>query len=939
LNDRYYFKWSYSYDTTGNLVTQKDPMDATTTYTYSGNDLIKATDPKGNILQYVYSTDGKRLLISSKDAQGNFTSYAYDSLGRVMSVTDSKGAVTKYTYNSYGDIATVISPKNEVTRYGYDVLGRKTAEVTALGFATKYNYDKLSQVTSIVNPAGLTISYSYDANGNATQIANPNATKKRYVYDKLNRLSSVIDEIGASISCGYDVAGNKTSYTDANGKTTKYVYDELNQLMQQIDPTGKVVTVNHDQNGNVSSTVDQKGNTTTNTYDKSGDLISTNNGSVKSDLILDANSNVAKIVTSDKQSTSVYYDANSNPTKVSSSVLGDESATYDKLGQVASHAVTTEIINLVRDANGAVISVANKLLKTSTDLGTTSYSNDPDGKLRVITKPNADTSTFSYDSSGRVSAISNVNKLGAIQKNYSYTYDLASNQTAIKDNTGVIKNYAYDARNELVTDGTKKYTYDPMGNRKTVTDGTTVTNYVYDTAGDANRLLKVTYSDGRIVTYEYDGNGNIIKETDSKNGITAYVYDSDNYFTKATLPDKTTVQYTYDQISKLRAQRVLTTPTGTKTTTKFVYSGDRLVSETDTAGNVLKNYTWDEQENLISFTIPVSGVMTTYYYVKNAKGDVVGLSNKDGKMVVAYDYDAWGNLTVAKNLVTTGIPANLYMQNPRLYGSYWYDSTLGLYFMKTRMYDPEFGRFMSKDQVSGGGGSALDFNPYLYCNNNPISRIDSDGKAWYNTAWNWVKKTATTVWNAAVSVVKAVVNFVEQHVVQPLVNTYHKASTWVAKNSTKAYATTLVALQSAAKASSDAVNSSGKSIGDLLNWGAGGVYESEGERFAVKFSEHGMNMSEEAYDANARAVVQYAEKSGKQLNGNMIYVRNGWITITKGKDIITSFKFDKDFGNNAEEKITTAAEYFASRVPYIFMEMPVIFIVPMDIYSTPKVKL
>jgi RHS repeat-associated protein len=68
------------------------------------------------------------------------------------------------------------------------------------------------------------------------------------------------------------------------------------------------------------------------------------------------------------------------------------------------------------------------------------------------------------------------------------------------------------------------------------------------------------------------------------------------------------------------------------------------------------------------------------------------------------------------------------MQNPRLYGSYWYDSTLGLYFMKTRMYDPELGRFMSKDQVSGGGGSALDFNPYLYCNNNPISRIDPNGK-------------------------------------------------------------------------------------------------------------------------------------------------------------------------------------------------------------------
>jgi RHS repeat-associated protein len=65
--------------------------------------------------------------------------------------------------------------------------------------------------------------------------------------------------------------------------------------------------------------------------------------------------------------------------------------------------------------------------------------------------------------------------------------------------------------------------------------------------------------------------------------------------------------------------------------------------------------------------------------------------------------------------------------NPRLYGGYWYDKTLNQYFMKVRMYDPEIGRFMAPDSETTTD-SALSYNPYLYCANNPISRIDPSGK-------------------------------------------------------------------------------------------------------------------------------------------------------------------------------------------------------------------
>ncbi|MEK7096674.1 MAG: RHS repeat-associated core domain-containing protein, partial [Patescibacteria group bacterium] len=61
--------------------------------------------------------------------------------------------------------------------------------------------------------------------------------------------------------------------------------------------------------------------------------------------------------------------------------------------------------------------------------------------------------------------------------------------------------------------------------------------------------------------------------------------------------------------------------------------------------------------------------------------------------------------------------------------------------MKTRMYDSRIGRFLSKDRSIGGAGSALDFNPYIYSKNNPIDRIDPDGKL----SWSAVTQFASRV--------------------------------------------------------------------------------------------------------------------------------------------------------------------------------------------------
>ncbi len=76
--------------------------------------------------------------------------------------------------------------------------------------------------------------------------------------------------------------------------------------------------------------------------------------------------------------------------------------------------------------------------------------------------------------------------------------------------------------------------------------------------------------------------------------------------------------------------------------------------------------------------------------------------------------------------------ATLGIQNPFRYRGYVYDQETGLYYLQTRYYDPELGRFISADDLSylGAGGELPGCNLFAYCGNNPVSRADSDSGFW-----------------------------------------------------------------------------------------------------------------------------------------------------------------------------------------------------------------
>ena len=113
----------------------------------------------------------------------------------------------------------------------------------------------------------------------------------------------------------------------------------------------------------------------------------------------------------------------------------------------------------------------------------------------------------------------------------------------------------------------------------------------------------------------------------------------------------------------------------------------------------------------------------TYYYHKNIFGDIIGILDSNYNEVVTYTYNSWGLLTNKTDTTTI----NLSTINPFRYRSYYYDEETNLYYLNSRYYNPEWGRFVNADGVIGSNGDAISQNLFAYTSNNFINYSDNDG--------------------------------------------------------------------------------------------------------------------------------------------------------------------------------------------------------------------
>ena len=334
---------------------------------------------------------------------------------------------------------------------------------------------------------------------------------------------------------------------------------------------------------------------------------------------------------------------------------------------------------------------------------------------------------------------------------YKYYYDYVGNITRVTKGSNEYRSYEYDHKNQLIKEVnsngvTNEFSYDNLGNiAKKVqsgTSGTTTVTYNYgkDTNAGWNHILTSVDLNGDTEILEnekikYDAIGNPTKYlgaslTWSGRELTGYTVEDNTQTTENEYLD---VKYTYDS-EGLRATKTVTkNDVETKHTYHYV-SGQLRYEE---RGKQRFYYYYDATGNLSAIRYyNDAGTASIYFVLTNSQGDVMSIYSKAGSLVASYEYDAWGNCKITKD--SDGIGA----LNPIRYRGYYYDSETGLYYLQSRYYNPQVGRFLNADGYVTTGQGATSYNMFAYCGNNPVNRLDLSGKCWEKA-----KKWITNKWD------------------------------------------------------------------------------------------------------------------------------------------------------------------------------------------------
>lgn len=154
-------------------------------------------------------------------------------------------------------------------------------------------------------------------------------------------------------------------------------------------------------------------------------------------------------------------------------------------------------------------------------------------------------------------------------------------------------------------------------------------------------------------------------------------------------------------------------------TTKYTLHGKNIVHMTSSSNTLHFFYDAQNKPAVVVFN------GTAYAYLYNQQDDVIGLVDSNGTKVISYSYDAWGKPTSK-----SGSLANtLGTLNHFRYRGYIFDEETGLYYLRSRYYNPNLCRFINADDVEalGADGDINGYQLFIYCMNDPVNNRDESG--------------------------------------------------------------------------------------------------------------------------------------------------------------------------------------------------------------------
>lgn len=702
------FGHSYVYDSNGNATSVTDLQKKTTTYEYSNNNLTKMTLPSGASQKYTY--DSYHNVLSATSPEGVVSNFTYDSYGNNTKVTVGSGTkkiTSSATYTSNGDqLSTVTDALGQTTSYGYDtqtgVLNWTQAPGETTATRTNYSHDSRYRTTG-VSKGNSSVGYSYSSDL-LTAISSASGTNYSFVYGVFDLISSV--------KAGSRTLISHTYSNDTNRWLTRSDYGNGDYITYSYDSKGRISGIGYEDNASAIGY----------TYDNNGNL------GILTDGITGRRTKYAY----DFQDRLMRYE------ETGSDYSNTVQWGYDDKNNLSSQ---TQTLNDATYTTNYTYDNDNRLKQATTDGKSANYTYDVYSRMTGITAKSGTksvvTTGITYTDPSTTTTSSQVYKWTVGGTTYTYTYDVRGNITAISDGSKTTT-YVYDSLDQLIRENNQAagktwvYTYDNGGNILTkkeysYTTGTlgTVLDTITYSYGDSTWKDLLTSYDGQALTTDAIGN-----LTDD--GTWSYAWQHGRQLYEMS-KSGTSVAFGYDFDGK----RI--TKTVGDTTYSYHYLGSQLAEMSWNSNNL--HFTYDEVGPM---SVAYGGA--EYFYLKNAQGDVTGLVDSSGTQVVAYTYDAWGN-----PLTTTGTMANTLGElNPFRYRGYVYDTETGLYYLQSRYYNPQMGRFINADgELSDVGDSVKGYNLFSYCQNNPTNMSDSEG--------NWPKWAKKIVAAAAIVIAVTVI--------------------------------------------------------------------------------------------------------------------------------------------------------------------------------------
>ena len=482
--------------------------------------------------------------------------------------------------------------------------------------------------------------------------------------------------------------GTLTATTYGNGAKIRSRYDDFNRVTGVVygEETAPRYEYDYNAKGQVARVRDNLLNRTTQSeYDlanrpvrvktaEAGQHVYT--GQVAYDNVYGNLSEFTEKVGENRQEygTKFGYDDENRPTSLTYSIgattIGQSTTTIDKLNRTTFSAVKLGSKTFTSEYHFA-----------AGGYGTGSVTN----LVSSITQPGCNCG-YGYDDNGNIASATLNGKWTG------YTYDELGQLIQVNDHS--------DTRSG--ENGTTwKYTYDLGGNilkkeRFAYADTTTPLETVTYTYGDANWRDKLTAVNGNAI--RYDAIGNPLSD-----GTWTYTWQNGRQLQKMQ-KSGVTAEFVYNA-DGLRVQKTVN-----GVVTKYTLHGKNVVHMT--SGTDELHFFYDAQNR--PAVVVYNGV--PYAYVKSLQGDVIAILDAAGNVVVSYVYDAWG-APIGKS---GSMAETLGKVQPFRYRGYVYDEETGLYYLRSRYYNPEVSRFLNADNYPVR-------NRFEYADNSPICNVDYFG--------------------------------------------------------------------------------------------------------------------------------------------------------------------------------------------------------------------